>query len=362
MVNICAFMKQAITLFAPVSPEKRALLFEKVIGFPLLLRNILALYKMGFRNTLIVLPKENHPQYESEIAPELKKRKIEVSLLEKTPEENQKAIDANVLIEEKKGALFYELVVDSPSKIKRAEKKLLENIRLSALGPVARHLNKRISLPISLRLARRRLHPNWVSFFNILIGLSTGFFVAQGSYGGGLLGGFLFQMASVFDGCDGELAKLTFKTNKMGEYLDSISDNGALLSFFGGLVIAFAKSHETLQTIGLGLFLLAGLAALFFQIIVFLKKHTHSASLATFDREYLSKLPSESPLFRFLQTGKILMRKDAFSMLFFVLALCGVIQWVLTIAIIGTWVANVLLLLIKQRAWLATKESTPYEG
>ncbi|MBI4223369.1 MAG: CDP-alcohol phosphatidyltransferase family protein, partial [Deltaproteobacteria bacterium] len=94
------------------------------------------------------------------------------------------------------------------------DKKRLEAIRLATPGPVARHLNKRISLPISWQLAKWGVHPNWISAFNITLGWSTGFFTAQGTYPFYLLGGFLFQMASIFDGCDGEVAKLRGMTSK----------------------------------------------------------------------------------------------------------------------------------------------------
>lgn len=231
---------------------------------------------------------------------------------------------------------------------------LLEKIRLSTPGPVARHLNKRISLPISVRLARWGVHPNAITFFNMIFGISTGFFVAQGTYLSMLLGGFLFQMASIFDGCDGEVAKLTNKTSKLGQWLDTLSDNGALLSFLAGLMIAFAKSHSEAITGVVAFLLITGVGGIFLQVILFLKKETNSASLLTFDKEYLSKLPLKNGSFLMItiRYGRILMRKDVFSLLFFVAALFGILPLWFYIAAVGTFVANGILI------WLKIKQSS----
>lgn len=231
-------------------------------------------------------------------------------------------------------------------------KERLEAIRLATPGPVAKHINKRVSLPISAQLVKWRVHPNWVSFFNICLGWSTGFFVAQGTYPYYLLGGFLFQMASIFDGCDGEVAKLRGMTSKFGEYLDSISDNGALISFFIGLMVAFAKTHTASTTAMVAMLLLVGLGGLLIQIILFLKRNTQSASLVTFDKEYLSKLPLENGTFfmALVRYGRILMRKDCFSLMFFLSAVVGLLPVWITIAAGGTWIANGILLWLKIRA------------
>lgn len=231
-------------------------------------------------------------------------------------------------------------------------KERLEAIRLATPGPVARHLNKRISLPISARLAQWKIHPNWISIFNLCLGVSTGFFVAQGTYSNYLLGAFLFQLASILDGCDGEVAKLNQQTSKLGQWLDTLSDNGALLSFLIGLMAAFAKTHDTAVTLLWTAGLALGLMILFAQIILFLKNHTQSASLITFDKEYLSQLPLNdgSFLMTFIRTGRVWMRKDVFSLLFFVFALLGLLPLWIYLATLGIGVANGVLL------WLKTKK------
>lgn len=226
------------------------------------------------------------------------------------------------------------------------EKQKLEAIRLGALGPVARQLNKRISLPISFVLAKWRIHPHFITVFNMGVGFSSGFFVAQGDYFNSLIGGALFQAASILDGCDGEVAKLNQQTSKTGELLDTIGDNGSLLSFFLGLLVAFSKNHSTSLTMLVTFLLLGGLGLLLGQIISFLKKNTESASLATFDKVYLSKL--DSPLIRY---GRVFLRKDVFSLVFFLSAIVGLLPIWVYLATFGLWVANGVI-------WYAPKTDT----
>ncbi len=332
------------------------LLFEKVAGVPLLLRNILMLRKSGVQSIGLILPASLAERYQDEITPILEKREVSIQFLtyaEVVPWETIETkvkIPAHGLVDPKLPPPYYSMLLEAPSDIRDAEKILSEKIRLSTPGPVAKYLNKKISLPISLKLAKWNFHPNWITLVNMALGIFSGYVISKGSFDSFVIGAFLFQMASIFDGCDGEVAKLTFATSKFGQVLDTISDNSALLSFFTGLFIAFSKTHSPSFTLGLGLFFVVGLAGLFWQMIHFLKKNTQSASLATFDKEYLSKLPKEnisSFLLQLISLGKTLMRKDCFSLMFFISALAGFLEWWLFIAAAGLWIANFVLIYLK---------------
>jgi hypothetical protein len=48
-------------------------------------------------------------------------------------------------------------------------------------------------------------------------------------------GGLLFQAQSVLDGCDGELARLTFRGSKAGEWIDTVGDDLTNYAFFAGM-------------------------------------------------------------------------------------------------------------------------------
>lgn len=219
-----------------------------------------------------------------------------------------------------------------------AEKFLAENIRRSTNGVVAKYINKRLSLPMSMIMAKLWVSPHAITSINIVIGLLGGVFLAGVGYHSMLIGAILFQTASVVDGVDGEVAKLTFRSSKFGQYIDTISDNLALASVLIGLTVG---SYRTLQSISV--FIAGGIAILGILIIIatmarFLKRNTNSASLVTFDKEYLQKRSSsENPVvMAFLRYCKHFAKKDIFTFIVLVLALSGLIQyWIFFVALGG---------------------------
>jgi phosphatidylglycerophosphate synthase len=66
-------------------------------------------------------------------------------------------------------------------------------------------------------LARMRVHPNWVSAFNIVLGLGAVPAFAMGEY---VLGFVCAYAMSILDSVDGKLARLTFTDSKLGTRLD----------------------------------------------------------------------------------------------------------------------------------------------
>lgn len=232
-----------------------------------------------------------------------------------------------------------------------AEKFLTEAIRHQTPGPIAKHINKRISLPISLLLSKLWVSPNAVTGFNIIIGLFSGVFVADGNhYQIILFGTVLFQIASIVDGCDGEVAKLTFRCSKFGQYIDSLSDNLSLGSFMTGLIAGYWRHTHSAVAFYVGSVMIVCTAITLFWMILYLKKNTESASLVTFDKEYLQKLSGEPGyLLTFIKYGKIFLKKDVFSFAFLVFAILGVLYWWLFIAAFGTTVSAAILTYLNLR-------------
>jgi phosphatidylglycerophosphate synthase len=226
-----------------------------------------------------------------------------------------------------------------------AEKFLAENIRLSTGGPIAKYINKRISLPISLILSKMWISPNAITAVNIVIGLFSGVFVADGyRYSVILLGAILFQIASIVDGCDGEVAKLTFRTSKFGQYIDTLSDNLSLCSFLIGMVAGYWRHTHSFVAFYVGgmMFLTTGITL--FWMIRYLKQNTKSASLVTFDKEYLQKLQNQpKALLLLIKYGKYLLKKDVFSFMFLCSAVAGILYWWLYATTLGTTAGAIIL-------------------
>jgi phosphatidylglycerophosphate synthase len=124
-------------------------------------------------------------------------------------------------------------VVD-PASAGRAEDALFETLRKPTDGWTARWLNRRISLRISRLLVRTPLRPNQVSLAVLAIGLVAAWLASRGTYAMALAGAGLFQTQSVLDGCDGEISRVTYRGSRLGEWLDTISDDLTNYLFFAG--------------------------------------------------------------------------------------------------------------------------------
>jgi len=98
----------------------------------------------------------------------------------------------------------------------------------STQTPVARHVNKKISIPFSTILARFNISPNSITFFALVISGVGAFFLNP-------LGAFLcFQINSLLDGCDGEVARMNLSFSEWGRKFDVFADylTTVLILFF----------------------------------------------------------------------------------------------------------------------------------
>jgi CDP-L-myo-inositol myo-inositolphosphotransferase len=118
--------------------------------------------------------------------------------------------------------------VDDPATFKKAEQALLKRLCDKPNdGPVARYLNRPISVRISRHLVKRHVTPNQISLFSFLCSLLAAGLFALGGYPALLLGGVLAQFASIIDGCDGEVARLKYQSSDIGGWFDAVLDRYA---------------------------------------------------------------------------------------------------------------------------------------
>lgn len=117
-------------------------------------------------------------------------------------------------------------VVDGASR-RKAERAIFAELKRGDLGVVARYLNKPISFAITRHLlCKLPVTPNQVTLAAGLVGLVGAALIAWGTHTGLLVGLLLAHVQSVLDGCDGELARVRFQQSAMGEWLDTLVDDG----------------------------------------------------------------------------------------------------------------------------------------
>lgn len=140
----------------------------------------------------------------------------------------------------------------TPAGRREAERRLLAGLRKSTDGWCARHLNRPVSLWLSRRLAALPLSPNFYTVVTLAVGMAAGVVSAFGGYWNLLAGGALFQAASMLDGVDGEIARLTFQCSPAGEALDSICDDLANVMYLTGLTLGVYGDTGLLAVLLLG--------------------------------------------------------------------------------------------------------------
>jgi len=127
--------------------------------------------------------------------------------------------------------------VDTPRDRVEARRRLLFSLRKETDGPVARYFNRPLSGLITSVLVRTSVTANQVSVSTLIMSVVGAVLASTGSYTGFLAAAVLFQLASVVDGVDGEIAKLKFMESERGEWIDTLCDNLGYLAFLTGLLV-----------------------------------------------------------------------------------------------------------------------------
>jgi len=119
--------------------------------------------------------------------------------------------------------------IDDEKSLKKAEDALISQLRNKPNdGPVSRYLNRPLSIRISKLLVRFPITPNVISALSFLLSLfAAGLFAFGKNYLSLLIGGLITHIASVIDGCDGEIARLKFMRSKYGGWFDAVLDRYA---------------------------------------------------------------------------------------------------------------------------------------
>jgi phosphatidylglycerophosphate synthase len=123
-------------------------------------------------------------------------------------------------------------VIDEASR-RHAERAVFAELLRGDLGFVARRLNKPVSFFITRHLlCRLPFTPNQVTLGAALVGLLGALLVVAGSPALMVWGFFLAHLQSILDGCDGELARVRFQQSALGEWLDTLVDDGLNIVLF----------------------------------------------------------------------------------------------------------------------------------
>lgn len=213
-----------------------------------------------------------------------------------------------------------------------AARELLRRTGKESDGPVARWLNRPISRGISaLCLLLPWLRPNHVTCVTAAIaGAMLGCFFF-GDRTAILVGGLLFHLASVIDGVDGEMARVSFRASVGGAMFDMIVDRLTILAFFLGITVAMARTEGMHHALVGGW----GFAAAVIGVLILSRVLRRIEPPRTYDvmTKIVRRRWSKPPAKWIVELMALLIGRDVFSFVFplmMVLGAASAVTWVFT--------------------------------
>jgi 1L-myo-inositol 1-phosphate cytidylyltransferase / CDP-L-myo-inositol myo-inositolphosphotransferase len=194
-------------------------------------------------------------------------------------------------------------------------------------GFVSRFLNRPISRRITSVLLEFPIHPNaWTISIFVLPLIASVFFV-RGDYVSVVIGAIIFQLFSILDGCDGEIARARNLESKFGERLDYFCDFAASLLYVLALGLGLHRSSEGI---------VCAVLITVNELLLRAWKSKTSVVSSTFHESYYARhrtMIGHSGLLnlgeRFVWWLFQLTKRDMAILVFLVLALLGLADWIL---------------------------------
>jgi phosphatidylglycerophosphate synthase len=196
-------------------------------------------------------------------------------------------------------------------------------------GFVSRYLNRPISRRITSVLLKFPIHPNAWTISIFILPLVASVFLVRGDYVSVVIGAAIFQMFSILDGCDGEIARAKNLESNFGERLDYFCDFAASLLYVLALGLGLHRSSE-------GIVCAVLIAAN--ELLLRVGKRKMSVVSSTFDESFYARhrtMIGHSGLLnlgdRFVWWLFQLTKRDMAILVFLMLALLGLADWILNL-------------------------------
>jgi 1L-myo-inositol 1-phosphate cytidylyltransferase / CDP-L-myo-inositol myo-inositolphosphotransferase len=218
------------------------------------------------------------------------------------------------------------LDVRSPVARRAAERTLLRRTQKPSDGPVSRAVNRPISRPISRTFLAIGLKPIHASGICLVIGMTSAWFAAQPTGLALAMSGLLFQLASMFDGVDGEMARVTLTDSPRGAQIDSVIDNGTYLACLVGLAVGLGREGMGPLAMGLVATLLAVTTVVILTGSTLVRRHGPDSSLVhvTLWLRKASVRPDSPASLRIANRLFPITRRDAFALVLMGVSFTGV--------------------------------------
>lgn len=176
------------------------------------------------------------------------------------------------------------LKVGTREEAKCAERHILSTGRKTEDGWMARYVIRPISLLLTRQMLKFNMTPNTMTIISTLFGLMSVWLIGTGNARHAILAGCVFAFASVLDHCDGENARITFRTSKTGAAIDVIGDSFIYVFFFLSLPFGLYRADHQTGWIFLGCIVFLSMGVYYWSIVRMLKTTPDRMNTLTFAR------------------------------------------------------------------------------
>ncbi len=149
--------------------------------------------------------------------------------------------------------------IDDENALRKVKRELLRStLGKISDGPVSRYLNRPVSVRMTRWLLKANITPNQISTFSFILSVTGAIFFFLEGYINLVVGAILAQLASIIDGCDGEIARLKFKASDFGGWYDAVLDRYADAFLLFGLTYHVYSSDRSFIVLLIGFLAIIG--------------------------------------------------------------------------------------------------------
>jgi phosphatidylglycerophosphate synthase len=212
-----------------------------------------------------------------------------------------------------------------------AEHRLYAHLGRSGDGWFTRLVDRHLSRVLTRVLLPTGISPNQVTVGSIAIGIAGGCCFALGTPRAAMIGALLFLASTIVDGCDGEIARLTFRESAFGARLDILGDNVVHLFLFGGIAAGLYRRSGDTAIATLGAALVVGVLVAMATVYACVVRRPPNAAQRALFEAFASR---------------------EFAYLLVVLTVIGHLDWFLWLSAVGTYAFAAGLLLLGRRTFV----------
>ena len=234
--------------------------------------------------------------------------------------------------------LGFTTAITGRKSIRRAEWSLAWSLQKLADGFAARLINRKISIVMTRYLSKLPVSPNHVTVLCLVAAAIGSLFIARGTYSGVVIGFLLVELGSIMDGIDGELSRLKYRHSRVGQWMDTVTDDLSNMLFILGTV--YALHHNGVEwaapigAVALSTFLFTQLSQYYLIAVVYKSGDLAAIPWAFQSTEALSARPKQW-LPRIKSAIPKLLKRDLVVTLFVGLAIANRIDLVLLVWAVG---------------------------